>query len=113
MSVSKRERRRCIVYFFLRIVHLSVSYPFYSAAASDGYKRLLPRRFRELEAMTPPVKSQWTEDLVAPVTPARGIRRFRVALLAGCAQDLIFSDVTRVTAGGLPNQVSQVGTTLC
>jgi len=48
--------------------------------------------------MTPPVQARWTEDLVAPVTRAQGVRRYRVALLAGCAQDLIFSDVNRDTA---------------
>jgi glycolate oxidase iron-sulfur subunit len=60
--------------------------------------------------MTPPVRPGWTEDLVAPVTPARGVRRFRVALLAGCAQDLIFSDVNRDTAEVLAHNGCEVVT---
>jgi glycolate oxidase iron-sulfur subunit len=75
-----------------------------------GLTRLLPRRLRELEAMTPPVNGRFTEDLVAPVTPARGVRRFRVALLAGCAQDLIFSDVNRDTAEVLAHNGCEVVT---
>ena len=75
-----------------------------------GLTRLLPRRLRELEAMTPPVNDRFTEDLVAPVTPAHGVRRFRVALLAGCAQDLIFSDVNRDTAEVLARNGCEVVT---
>ena len=93
-----------------RVMQLWQGLGLQSAVRVLGLTRLLPRRFRELEAMTPPVKSQWTEDLVAPVTPARGIRRFRVALLAGCAQDLIFSDVNRDTAEVLAHNGCEVVT---
>lgn len=93
-----------------RVMQLWQGLGLQSAVRALGLNRLLPRRFRELEAMTPPVKSQWTEDLVAPVTPARGIRRFRVALLAGCAQDLIFSDVNRDTAEVLAHNGCEVVT---
>ena len=81
-----------------RILQLWQGLGLQSAVRALGLTRLLPRRLRELEAMTPPVQAQWTEDLVAPVTRAQGVRRYRVALLAGCAQDLIFSDVNRDTA---------------
>jgi glycolate oxidase iron-sulfur subunit len=69
-----------------------------TALRKSGLLRLLPRRLRELEAMTPEVQPQFSADLIAPVTPAVGAKRFRVALLIGCAQDLIFSDVNRDTA---------------
>jgi glycolate oxidase iron-sulfur subunit len=93
-----------------RVMQLWQGLGLQSAVRALGLTRLLPRRLQELEAMTPPVKSQWTEDLVAPVTPARGIRRFRVALLAGCAQDLIFSDVNRDTADVLAHNGCEVVT---
>ena len=48
--------------------------------------------------MTPTVQPKFSADLIPPVTPAAGAKRFRVALLTGCAQDLIFSDVNRDTA---------------
>jgi glycolate oxidase iron-sulfur subunit len=63
----------------------------------SGLLRLLPARLRELEAMTPEIQPQFTADMIAPVTPSRGTRRHRVAMLVGCAQDLIFSDVNRDT----------------
>jgi glycolate oxidase iron-sulfur subunit len=63
-----------------------------------GLVRLLPRRLRELEAMTPDIPRRFSHRLIAEVTPAQGPRRHVVALLTGCAQDLIFSDVNRDTA---------------
>ena len=59
----------------------------------SGVLKLLPRRLRELEAMTPVVQDKFSAELIEPVTPAAGGRRYRVAMLTGCAQDLIFSDV--------------------
>ncbi|HYE31307.1 MAG TPA: (Fe-S)-binding protein [Methylomirabilota bacterium] len=63
----------------------------------SGLLNLLPKRLRELEAMTPKVQPAFSSDLIAPVTPASGARKYRVAVLTGCAQDLIFSDVNRDT----------------
>jgi glycolate oxidase iron-sulfur subunit len=63
----------------------------------SGILQLLPKRLRELEAMTPAVQAKFSEDLIAPITAAQGARRYRVAVLTGCAQDLIFSDVNRDT----------------
>jgi glycolate oxidase iron-sulfur subunit len=59
---------------------------------------LLPRRLRELEPATPAICRHFSDALIAPVEPARGVRRHRVALLTGCVQDLAFSDVNRATA---------------
>jgi glycolate oxidase iron-sulfur subunit len=64
----------------------------------SGVIKLLPKRWRELEAMTPEIQPAFSADLIAPVMPATGPKRYRVALLTGCAQDLIFSDVNRDTA---------------
>jgi glycolate oxidase iron-sulfur subunit len=58
---------------------------------------LLPRRLRELEQMTPTVQPCVTSDWVAPVMRPKGPPRHRVAMLSGCAQDLVFSDVNRDT----------------
>src|SRR5262249_33557600 len=43
------------------------------------------------------VQPAFSADLIASVTPALGPKKFRVALLTGCAQDLIFSDINRDT----------------
>lgn len=64
----------------------------------SGILKLLPKRLRELEAMTPSVEPEFSEQLIPAIMPARSERRYRVALLTGCAQDLIFSRVNRDTA---------------
>ena len=63
----------------------------------SGVLNLLPRRLRELEAMTPDIQPRFSSELISPVTHALGTRRYRVAMLIGCAQDLIFSDINRDT----------------
>jgi glycolate oxidase iron-sulfur subunit len=76
----------------------------------SGVLRLLPRRLQELEAMTPVIQPKFSAELIAPVTPAVGPRRYRVALLTGCAQDLIFSDINRDTVEVLARNGCEVVT---
>jgi glycolate oxidase iron-sulfur subunit len=63
----------------------------------SGVMKLFPQRLQELEAMTPTVCAKFSAELIAPVTPAAGAKKYRVAMLTGCAQDLTFSDVNRDT----------------
>ena len=76
----------------------------------SGVMKLLPGRLRELEAMTPPIQPQFSAELIDPVTPAVGPKRYRVAMLTGCAQDLIFSDVNRDTVEVLARNGCEVVT---
>ncbi len=76
----------------------------------SGVLKLLPARLGELEAMTPDIQPQFSAGLIAPVTPARGSRRYRVAMLTGCAQDLIFSDINRDTVEVLARNGCEVVT---
>lgn len=62
-----------------------------------GLMRLMPKRLRGLEAMTPTVQPEFSAEMIDPVTPAAAAKKYRVAMLTGCAQDLIFSDVNRDT----------------
>jgi glycolate oxidase iron-sulfur subunit len=62
-----------------------------------GILNLLPKRLRELESMTPEIQPRFSAEMIAPVTSAIGTQKYRVAMLTGCAQDLIFSDVNRDT----------------
>jgi glycolate oxidase iron-sulfur subunit len=75
-----------------------------------GVLKLLPRRWRELEAMTPVIQPKFSSALIPPVTAAAGRKKFRVALLTGCAQDLMFSDVNRDTAEVLARNGCEVVT---
>ena len=75
-----------------------------------GIVKLLPLRLRELEAMTPNIEARFTEDLVAPITVPKGAKRYRVAMLSGCAQDLIFSETNRDTVEVLAHNGCEVVT---
>lgn len=59
--------------------------------------RLLPRRLRELHAIQPEICEKFSFELIreteSPTTP----RRYRVALLTGCVQDIAYSNVNRDT----------------
>ncbi|HWL16201.1 MAG TPA: heterodisulfide reductase-related iron-sulfur binding cluster [Opitutus sp.] len=63
--------------------------------------RLLPAILRRLEPQTPPIAAKFSHQLIRPFeTPAgtiEGTRLRRVALLTGCVQDLVFSDINRAT----------------
>jgi glycolate oxidase iron-sulfur subunit len=63
----------------------------------SGALRLLPRRWQKLEAMAPAARPKLSAELIAPVTPAIGSKRYRVAMLTGCVQDIFFSEVNRDT----------------
>jgi glycolate oxidase iron-sulfur subunit len=63
-----------------------------------GLTRLLPAKLRELEPMTPTVLPKFSHQLIAPVEQPTGGRRYRVGLLTGCVQDLVFADINRDTA---------------
>ena len=76
----------------------------------SGILRLLPKRLRELEAMTPAIQPAFSADLIPPLTPAAGRKKYRVAMLTGCAQDLIFSDINRDTVEVLARNGCEVVT---
>lgn len=76
----------------------------------SGLFRLLPARLGELESMTPQIQPKFSHQLIPVVTSPEGPRRYRVALLTGCAQDLVFSDVNRDTAEVLARHGCEVFT---
>jgi len=76
----------------------------------SGVLKLLPKRLRELEAFTPDIQPKFSAELIAPVTPAAGRKKYRVAMLTGCAQDLIFSDINRDTVEVLARNGCEVFT---
>jgi glycolate oxidase iron-sulfur subunit len=63
----------------------------------SGVLKLLPKRLQELESITPTIQPQFSDDLIKAVTSPSGSKKYRVAMLTGCAQDLVFSDVNRDT----------------
>jgi glycolate oxidase iron-sulfur subunit len=76
----------------------------------SGVLKLVPSRLRELEAMTPTVQPKFSSQMIAPVTSPEGGKKYRVAVLTGCAQDLVFSDVNRDTVEVLSRNGCEVVT---
>jgi len=66
-----------------------------------GLTRLLPADLRRLEPQTPPIAPRFSHELIAPVEQPTMPARYRVALLSGCMQDLVFPDINRDTADAL------------
>jgi glycolate oxidase iron-sulfur subunit len=93
-----------------RILRLYQELGLQSFVRRSGVLKLLPARLRELEAMTPRIQARFSADLIPPLLPASGQRRFRVALLTGCAQDLLFSDINLDTAEVLARNGCEVVT---
>ncbi len=61
--------------------------------------KLLPERLQKLEPQTPTVQAKFSNQIIAEVEkPASGKTRYRVGLLTGCVQDLVFSNINRDTA---------------
>jgi len=80
-----------------RALRLYQELGFQALVRRSGVLKLLPRRLQELESITPAIQAAFSAELISPVTAPSGQRRYRVAMLIGCAQDLIFSDVNRDT----------------
>jgi len=80
-----------------RVIRLYQRLGLQSFVRRSGVLKLFPRRLGELEAMTPEIQPQFSAELIAPMTPPIGQKKFRVAMLTGCAQDPIFSNVNRDT----------------
>ena len=63
-----------------------------------GVMRLLPEPLLHLEPQLPRIAAAFSNRLIAPQERPSGVARYRVGLLTGCVQDLVFSDVNRDTA---------------
>jgi glycolate oxidase iron-sulfur subunit len=57
---------------------------------------LLPEKLRRMESMLPPISRRFFHP-AAPVLPAIGARRAKVAMLNGCVMPLLFADVNEAT----------------
>ena len=67
-------------------------------ARRGGVTRLLPASLRQLEPLTPAIATGFSNQLIKPHEEPAQPARHRVALLTGCVQDLVFSDINRDTA---------------
>ena len=63
----------------------------------SGLTRLLPGSLRRLEPQAPRMAGAFSNQLIAGHEVPRGETRFKVAVLTGCVQDLVFPDINRDT----------------
>jgi glycolate oxidase iron-sulfur subunit len=64
---------------------------------SVGLTRLLPKNWQRLERQTPVVSKKFSDEWIRPVESPEN-PRYRVLLLSGCVQDVLFAEVNRATA---------------
>ncbi len=64
----------------------------------SGLTTLLPAGLRRIEPQAPVMASAFSDTLIAVREEPRTMVRYRVALLTGCVQDLVFPDINRDTA---------------
>ncbi|MBX5440730.1 MAG: glycolate oxidase subunit GlcF [Solirubrobacteraceae bacterium] len=74
--------------------------------AARPLRRLVPRALRPMLDLLPPRLPD--PQPLPPLMPAQGARRARVALLAGCAQQVLEPDITAATARVLARQGVEV-----
>ncbi len=79
--------------FLGRLIRLYQKLGLQGLLRGSGLLKLVSKRLRELEAMTPNIEPRFSNELIKPTTPALGQKKYRVAMLTGCAQDLVFSSV--------------------
>ena len=60
--------------------------------------RLLPKRYRELEELTPVAEARFSHQQIPEQAKSYGKERYRVGLLTGCVQDILFASVNADTA---------------
>lgn len=63
----------------------------------SGILHLLPSRLRGMESMTPDVRDQFSAELIPERCRPTVSPKHQVAMLTGCVQDLIYSEVNRDT----------------
>lgn len=68
-----------------------------TAARRLGIMRALPRSVRRLDSLAPRIGAAFSDVLIAAHEEPRDTPRWRVAMLTGCVQDLVFAQVNRDT----------------
>ncbi len=78
------------------------------AVRASGLLKLLPNRLARMESLLPGVSAGQLGARLPRLVPARGQRRARVALLAGCVQRVFFPEVNAATLSVLSAEGCEV-----
>lgn len=63
----------------------------------SGALKLLPRKLRVLEPLTPRIREHFSHELILEKETPDAEPRYRVGLLTGCVQDMVLSEINRDT----------------
>jgi glycolate oxidase iron-sulfur subunit len=101
LSLGFLFQRPRMLRFLGRVMRWYQRCGFEAVARTFGLTRFLPSSLRRLEPQAPRIASKFSNQLIAGEEVPAGQPRYRVALLTGCVQDLVFSDINRDTADAL------------
>lgn len=76
----------------------------------SGLLRLLPETLRRLEPQTPRIAPRFSDSLIPTTSTPANAPRYRVAMLTGCMQDLMYPEINRDTVEVLVANGCQVHT---
>jgi len=79
-----------------------------SLVRKGGIAGVLPARLAQLEALLPEVSGRLLSAKLPELVPAKGPRRFRVGLVAGCVQRVFFPGVNEATLSVLSAEGCEV-----
>ena len=63
----------------------------------SGLVKLLPANLRRLEPQAPRMSAKFSYELIEEIEEPSGEKKYRVAVLTGCVQDLAFAQINRDT----------------
>jgi glycolate oxidase iron-sulfur subunit len=97
ITLSVLFRRPRLLRMFGRALWLYQKLGVQTAIRAAGIPRILPKRLHRLEGMTPTVHAPFSNGRIKP-REAPADAKYRVALLTGCVQDLLYANINRATA---------------
>jgi len=81
-----------------------------AAARKSGILRFLPATLRRLEPQSPRIAKRFSDSLIPSTSTPSGKPRYKVAMLTGCMQDLMYPEINRDTVDVLIANGCQVHT---
>lgn len=81
--------------FFAKILRFYKKSGLQRLVRSSGLLRLFPKSLQRMEQLTPDIAPAFSNELIPEVRPAIGPKRYTVAMLTGCVQDVLYSEVNR------------------
>ena len=85
-----------LMHLFGRCLYLYRALGIQALIRRSGIMKLMPKRLRQMEQITPTMQRRFSDELIQPVE-APPQPRYTVGLLTGCVQDMMYADINRDT----------------